>query len=125
MGFCLKLIAIVCIACLVIIFLGCLPDEILKLGIEVFNKLFVELNFAQRARPLILTPGKDALTMEVVSHIAWQNRDHLLTSTCLLKTLNADSTLRAPLKNSRIVPTLIQSQQAQRLFVHNRLIVLW
>ena len=55
----------------------CSLNELLELIIKVGDHLLIELQLAQGAIPLILTPGQDALAVEVVPRIAWQVCDHL------------------------------------------------
>ena len=55
----------------------CSLHELLELIIEVCDQLLIKLQLAQGAIPLILAPGHDALTMEVVPRVARQCRDHL------------------------------------------------
>ena len=81
----------------------CFLNKLLELIIEIGNQLLIELQLAQGAIPLILTPGQDALAVEVVPRIARQVRDHLAR----LEDFHANGTLCARRVQEGVVRALV------------------
>ena len=98
----------------------CSLHELFKLIIEIRDQLLIELQLAQGAIPLILTPGQDALTMEVVPRIARQGCDHLAR----FEHFHANGALCARRVQESIVLALVQSEQAKRLSSSHLLVLL-
>ena len=81
----------------------CSLNELLELIIEIGDQLLIKLQLAQGAIPLILTPGQDALTVEVMPRIARQVRDHLAR----LKYFHANGALYARRVQEYVVRALV------------------